>query len=404
MGKPTHLTCSLCGTEQPDRIDTYYCPDCGLSGILEVHYDLDAIRPGFTERLARRTPGIWRYIDLLPIEDRDLPALEPGNTPLFEVPRLAEAVGLRRLWVKDDGRNPSASFKDRASAVGAVRAAQHGITRIGAASTGNAATSLACIAAHLGLEALIFVPEAAPEAKVAQLRVFGARVMLVEGDYAAAWNLCQQVCEARGIYNRNCAVNPYLVEGKKTGGLELAEQWGADVPDWLAISVGDGWSIAGVWKGLVEMKALGVIDRLPRLLAVQAEGARPIVDAFERGDEDIRFGPADSLADSIAVGEPRNGVRAVRAVRASGGHALVVSDEAITKAGYLMASRTGVFGEPAGVTALGGVVEARAKGLIASDADVCVFVTGNGLKDVRGGTASAPPALRVPPDPACVPD
>jgi len=398
MGEPSSLTCTLCGRAVPDGPDTYTCPDCGRPGILEVHYHLDAIRPGFRERLAAGPRGIWRYLDLLPVSAGGLPALVPGDTPLLDVPRLAGDIGVARLSLKDDGRNPSASFKDRASAVGVVRAHQAGRTRIAAASTGNAASSLACFAAHVGLDATIFVPAAAPEAKVAQLRVFGARVLLVEATYAEAWDLCQAACERFGWYNRNCAVNPYLVEGKKTGGLELAEQWGDDVPDWLAVSVGDGCSIAGIWKGLVEMKTLGVIDRLPRLLGVQAAGARPLVDAFERGDEAVRFGPVQSFADSIAVGAPRNGVRALRAVRDSHGVLLSVEDEAIATAGARQAALTGVFGEPAAAAALAGAREARARGIIAAGDSVCVFVTGNGLKDVRGGTAAAPPARRIPPE------
>jgi threonine synthase len=399
MPNVTHLTCSLCGRRHEDGPDTYFCPDCGLTGILEVHYDLDAIRPGFRERLAAAPRGIWRYIDLLPLNPSPLPALTPGDTPQLDFPALAAEFGLAGLRVKDEGRNPSASFKDRASAVGVVRAVQFGKTRIACASTGNAASSTACFAAHLGLPATIFVPATAPEAKVAQLRVFGAQVLLVEGDYEKTWDLCQTISTRMGWYNRNCAVNPYLVEGKKTGGLELAEQWGDDVPDWLAISVGDGCTLAGIWKGLREMHALGVIPRLPRLLAVQAAGARPLCDSFERGDEVVHFGPANSLADSIAVGAPRNGVRALRAVRESGGTFISVEDSAIAAAGFKLAARTGIFGEPAGVASLAGVLAAREAGTLGPKDAVCVMVTGSGLKDVRGGTAAAPPARRVSADP-----
>ena len=401
MGNVTSLTCTLCGRSVADGPDTGACPDCGLSGILEVHYDLEAVRPGFRERLERAPRGIWRYLDLLPLQAAPLPSIVPGDTPLLDFPALASHLGLGGLRVKDEGRNPSASFKDRASSVGVARAIQFGKRRIACASTGNAASSTACFAAHMGLPATIFVPATAPEAKVAQLRVFGAQVLLVEGDYAQTWDLCQTICTreaGNGWYNRNCAVNPYLVEGKKTGGLELAEQLGDDVPDWLAISVGDGCTLAGIWKGLVEMHTLGVIPRLPRLLGVQAAGARPLCDAFDRGDEVVNFGPADSVADSIAVGAPRNGVRALRAVRASHGALVAVPDAAISEAGFTLASRTGVFGEPAGVASLAGVLTARASGLIGQNETVCVFVTGSGLKDVRGGTVAAPPARRVSAD------
>src|SRR6185295_9962883 len=185
------------------------------------------------------------------------------------------------LFVKDEGRNPTASFKDRASAVGVARAAARRARIVACASTGNAASSLAGAAAGLGLRAVIFVPEFAPEPKVAQLLVFGARVIRVKGSYDETWELCQRACTRHGWYNRNAAVNPSLVEGKKTCGLEIAEQMGGAVPDWVVVSVGDGCTIAGVWKGLREMHALGFVPRLPRMLGVQAEGAQPLVQAFD---------------------------------------------------------------------------------------------------------------------------
>ncbi len=183
---------------------------------------------------------------------------------------------------------------------------------VACASTGNAATSLAGAAASVGLSCVIFVPEFAPEPKLAQLLIFGARVVRVRGSYDATWEMCQRACDRHGWYNRNAAVNPSLVEGKKTAGLEIAEQCGDAVPDWVAVSVGDGCTIAGIGKGLAEMKALGFIPRLPRLLGVQAQGARPLVDAFAAGRELVP-GPAETLADSICVGHPRNWRKALAA-------------------------------------------------------------------------------------------
>src|SRR5262249_21022984 len=257
-----------------------------------------------------------------------------------------------------DGRLPTGSFKDRASAVGAAKAVELGFETICCASTGNAASSLAGFAANLGLRAYIFVPAHAPEGKIAQLRLFKSNVLLVEGTYDEAYYLCQQAADTFNWYNRNCAINPYLIEGKKTAGLEAAEQLAGRIPDWVTVAVGDGCTIAGIWKGFVEMKRLGFIDKLPRMLGVQARGAQPIFEAFHAGDEKPRPRRAETLADSIAVGQPRNQTKALRAVRASGGQIVSVEDGEILEAMYELARSTGVFGEPAGVTAVAGLLRA----------------------------------------------
>ncbi|HZM49215.1 MAG TPA: threonine synthase, partial [Vicinamibacteria bacterium] len=301
------------------------------------------------------------------------------------------------LLVKDEGRNPTASFKDRASAVGVARAAARRARIVACASTGNAASSLAGAAAGLGLRAVIFVPEFAPEPKVAQLLVFGARVIRVRGTYDETWELCQRACERYGWYNRNAAVNPSLAEGKKTCGLEIAEQMGREVPDWVAVSVGDGCTLAGTWKGLQEMHALGFIPRVPRMLGVQAQGARPLVDAFEAGG-DLVPGRAQTIADSICVGHPRNWRKALRAVRASGGTFVAVPDEAILDAMRESGRRAGVFGEPAGVAGLAGLQQAVREGIVARDETALAVVTGSGLKDVRTAIRAAGAPVDLPPD------
>ena len=206
----------------------------------------------------------------------------------MEFPELAARWGIKNLLIKDDGRLPTGSFKDRASAVGTAKAIELGFDTICCASTGNAASSLAGFSANMGLRAYIFVPAHAPEGKVAQLRIFKSNVLLVEGSYDEAYYLCQEAAQTFGWYNRNCAINPYLIEGKKTSGLEAAEQLAGRIPDWVSVAVGDGCTIAGIWKGFVEMKRFGIIDKLPRLLGVQAAGAQPIYDAFQAGDETLR--------------------------------------------------------------------------------------------------------------------
>jgi threonine synthase len=340
---------------------------------------------------------MWRYRELLPVPPHARTPPPPvGWTPITEAPRLAEWAGVRTLLVKDEGRNPTASFKDRASAVGVTRARAARAKVVACASTGNAASSLAGAAAAVGMTAVIFVPEFAPEPKVAQLMIFGARVLRVKGGYDETWELCQRACARHGWYNRNAAVNPSLVEGKKSCGLEIAEQAGDAVPDWVAVSVGDGCTIAGIWKGLVEMRALGFVPRVPRMLGVQAEGARPLVDAFEAGGE-VTPSSAKTLADSICVGHPRNARKALRAVRQSGGALVAVPDEAILEAMRAAGRRAGLFGEPAGVAGLAGLRAAVARGIVGRRESALAVVTGSGLKDARTAIRAAGEPFDVAP-------
>lgn len=408
MAQPNHTTskphdyvmglrCVVCqsrwGTDVP-----YTCPRCGIDGILDVDFDYDAIKKQLPRTsFAGRPHDLWRYQELLPIEPTTpRPHLHVGWTPIYETPRLAAALGIGQLFLKDDGRNPTASFKDRASAIGVMKARQLGFSAIACASTGNAASSLAGMAAATGLRSYIFVPKTAPIPKVAQLLIFGATVLQVDAPYEAAYDLCMAACEKYGWYNRNCAINPYLVEGKKTAGLEIGEQMASRIPDWVAVSVGDGCTIAGVWKGLWEMHQLGCVDRFPKMLGVQAEGAAPVFAAFHQNRELQPISVA-TLADSICVGTPRNWRKAIHAVRASGGGMVTVSDAQILEAMRQAARLGGVFGEPAGVTALAGVKNAARDGIIKSTESALVIVTGNGLKDVQAAMkATSPPHLVEP--------
>ncbi|HVR70655.1 MAG TPA: threonine synthase [Vicinamibacteria bacterium] len=367
--------------------------------MLDILFDLRAARRTLNRRtLASRPLDHWRYRELLPVPAAARRPLWPvGWTPVADAPRLAAWAGVRSLLVKDEGRNPTASFKDRASSVGVARALWRKARVVACASTGNAASSLAGAAAAAGLRSVIFVPEFAPEAKVAQLLVFGARVLRVRGTYDQAWELCQRACGAYGWYNRNAAVNPSLVEGKKTCGLEIAEQLGAEIPDWVAVSVGDGCTIAGIWKGLQEMRELGFVKRLPRLLGVQAAGASPLVRAFREG-RDLVPGPAETVADSICVGHPRNWRKALRAVRQSRGAFVAVPDEAILEAMREAGRRAGVFGEPAGVAALAGLRQSVAAGLVGRRESALAVVTGSGLKDVRAAVRAAGRPVELEPD------
>jgi threonine synthase len=374
----TELACVLCDYTTRDPW-IWSCPECGPVGRMDVRYDPGPVAE-MKSRLHRRARNQWRYREVLPIgPDAVLPPISVGWSPVSTSDRLARWLGVRSVVVKDDGRNPSASLKDRASAVGVVMALQAGSERIACASTGNAASSTACIAASMGLPATIFVPARAPAPKVAQLLVFGAQVVRVAADYDRTWDLCAEVTALKPWFNRNCAINPYLVEGKKTVALELAEQLGSRMPTWVAVSVGDGCTVAGVVKGLEEAAQAGLIDSVPRVLAVQAEGAAPLVAAAARG----HFEPseADTVADSICVGTPRNPHKALLAVERCDGGWIAVSDEAILEALVQVPRLSGVFGEPAGVAAAAGVKEAVAQGIISPNEDVALLVTGNGLKD-----------------------
>lgn len=389
--------CVKCGREYEAVPDLTNC-ECG--GILDILYDYDYIKTVFTkEKLAARSkPTMWRYRELLPVEESTPDTeLRVGWSPLYEAPRLAKRLGLKQLWIKDDGVNPTASLKDRASAMAVAKAREAGAEVIACSSTGNAASSLAGNAAAAGLKTYIFVPSRAPKGKVAQLMSFGATVISVQGSYEDTFELSKAAIERWGWYNRNAAINPYLSEGKKTVGLEILEQLGWQVPDYIAISVGDGCTIAGLWKGLKDLYAIGFIDRLPKLISAQAAGCYPINRAVETG-EPWRPMEENTLADSIAVGVPRNADKAIAAIRESGGLTVEVTDQEIMDAQKLLGESCGVFGEPAGVTGTAGVKKLLEQGRLPADSSVVSVVTGNGLKDVANAIAARGEPISVPSD------
>ncbi len=389
--------CVKCGREYRAVPDLTNC-QCG--GILDIVYDYDYIKSVLTKQTlaARNKPTMWRYRELLPVEESTPdPELRVGWSPLYEAPRLAKRLGLKGLWIKDDGVNPTASLKDRASAMAVAKAREAGAKVIACSSTGNAASSLAGNAAAAGLKTYIFVPARAPKGKVAQLMTFGATVISVQGSYEDTFELSKAAIEKWGWYNRNAAINPYLSEGKKTVGLEIMEQLNWQVPDYIAISVGDGCTIAGLWKGLKDLYAIGFIDRLPRLISAQAAGCYPINRAVETG-EPWRPMEENTLADSIAVGVPRNADKAIAAIRESGGLTVEVTDEEIMDAQKLLGESCGVFGEPAGVTGTAGIRKLLEQGRLSADSTVVSVVTGNGLKDVANAIAARGEPLSCPSD------
>jgi threonine synthase len=395
------LHCIKCGKKYEADPERYLCDDCE-DGILDVDYNYQKIKEDWSKEELTANPDkrIWRYEPLLPIKpETEKPKLSVGNTPIYESRVLAEEFAIKKLIIKDDGLNPTGSLKDRASAMAVVKAQEAGAETVACSSTGNAASSLAGNIASMGgrMNAVIFVPDRAPAGKLAQLLVYGADVVSVNGSYEEAFYLSAEAIEKWGWYNRNAAINPYLVEGKKTVSIEMAEQLNWEMPDWVVYSVGDGCTIAGAYKGLYDLKKIGFIDKIPKLLGVQAEGCAPITEAFRSGNE-LEITEENTIADSIAVGKPRNWIKAVRAVRDSGGAMINVSDEEILSMMKNLGQKTGIFGEPAGVAGLAGLKKAAEQGIITSEESAAAVITGNGLKDVKNARRAAGDPIEVKPD------
>lgn len=399
--------CTLCGaTYAPHEIE-YVCPHHGDAGIVDAIYDYTRIAAAASPRTlaASGDTSMWRYRALLPVmDDAPAPPLHVGGTPLYQAKALGNRLGLSNLVVKDDGRNPTASFKDRASALALMKAQERRAAVVTTASTGNAGAALAGLAASIGQPTVIFAPKTAPPAKVAQLLTYGATVLLVDGNYDAAFDLCLAASREFGWYCRNTGYNPFTVEGKKTAAYEICEQLQWRAPDAIFVSVGDGNIITGLHRGLQDLLALGWIDKMPRLMGVQASGSAAIFDAWASGADAITPVQASTVADSIAADLPRDGLRGLRAIRETGGKAIRVTDAEILAAIPLLARLTGVFAEPAGAAALAGLVaEIGERGAeSAPEASVALMITGNGLKDIGSAMKASGQATIIEPTLAAV--
>lgn len=401
MANVLQLRCSVCGRVfAPDEVQ-YTCPVDGQIGTLDVLYDYEHLRHHIDRDAPRSEPSMWRFRDLLPLSpEAEVPPLRVGATPFYHTPRLAADLGVGEAWVKDDGLNPTGSLKDRASALVVARAREAGVQVVSTASTGNAAAALAGMGTSMQMRTIIFVPATAPEAKIAQLLVYGATVVLVEASYDVAFDLCYELCQSEGWYCRNTGINSYTVEGKKTVVYEIAEAMHWDVPDVVVVSVGDGNIIAGVHKGFYDLLELGWIKRIPRLVGVQAEGSSPLLKAWQAGTDVREMQPVDAhtIADSISAGLPRDRSRGLRAVRETHGAFVAVTDDEILASIPRFARLTGVFAEPAAAAVYAGAQRAVKLGLIAKDERVALISTGSGLKDVRRAQQSVAGGLHVPPD------
>ncbi len=395
--------CVICNREQPRDFQDYVCPSCGVDGILDVLYDFKKLTAGqlIQSSQQQHSPGkMWRFAPLLPVCPTAYhPCWDVGSTPLHPAPRLAKKLGVGDLLLKDDTGLPSASLKDRAAAMALAHARFLGRKTLACASTGNAAASLAVMSARAGWPCHIFVPAAAPRAKLAQLTIHGADVVRVDGTYDEAFDLSLLEIKSHGWYSRNCAHNPLLVEGKKTAALELAEDLTAGFtcepklwPEVVFVPVGDGCIVSSVAKAFLELKNLELIPSIPRVIGIQAAGAAPLAEAWARQQDPLSLSGSEivaaiepvqprTLADSISVGIPRNRVKAWLKVAATKGGFLAVSDDAILQAIRDLGREAGIFAEPSGAAGLAGVQTALAQGLITSDSVIAVLVTGHGLKD-----------------------
>lgn len=379
--------CSECRSEYAEDPALLVCPACAekqrvggsTRGVLECE------PTGLPDAWPQQSPSDPRFLAaFLPVRaPESFPMFPAGDTPLLPAQRLAADIGIERLWIKDDTRNPSGSTKDRASLLVAAKAREYGFRTVAAASTGNAGTALAAVGAAAGLDTVVFVPAAAPEAKLVQMLSYGARVIPVDGSYDAAFELCLAACREFGWYNRNTAMNPFTIEGKKTAALEIARSMTPDIPDVVVVPVGDGVILSGVARGFIDLAAAGLTNRTPRLLAVQPEGAAAIARAWAAGADDIEpLRAAHSVADSLTVQAPRNARLCLRHIRESRGGAVTVPDDEILAAIPQLASACGVFAEPAAAAALAGLRAALGNGVVDTSESVALLITGNGLKDV----------------------
>jgi len=381
MKKILNLQCINCGREYKTNEVHFLCPSCG--GNLEVNYDYKLIAKRFrTDALnENRNYDMWRYMDLLPINDHDkVPNVHVGWTPVYDNKLIARELGISKLLIKDEGRNPTGSIKDRGSAVAVARALELGVKVIADASTGNASDSVACLTASLPIQTVVFTTKDAPYPKITQLLIYGATVFTVDGSYDDAFEMCKKAVEEYGWYSRAAGFNPFPREGKKTCAFELCEHLGWEAPDKVVCAVGDGTVISGLWKGFVDFQKLGILEKMPQMIAVQAEGSAAIKNAFENNGV-VAPVKAKTVADSILVNYPRDAQLALQALQESKGTVVAVSDEEIIKSIPELARKANIFAEPGGAAVYAGLKKLAEKGLIEQDETVAIIIGGNGLKD-----------------------
>lgn len=377
----SHLECSVCGKRrEADKVHTL----CECGGPLLVRYDLAAAKKSFTrESLASATNSMWRYAPMLPVRDpAHVVSLGEGMTPLIHAARFGEKMGAKNLWVKDEGVNPTGSFKARGLSCAMSMCVELGVRKVAVASAGNAGSALAGYAAAAGLEAYIFMPRDVPQSNYTECRAYGAHVTLVDGLISDCARLIAERKDAEGWFDISTLKEPYRIEGKKTMGYEVAEQFGWTLPDAIFYPTGGGVGLIGMWKAFEEMEALGWISsQRPKMIAAQAEGCQPVVRAFEQGESKSRFWEnAHTVAAGLRVPKPLGDALSLTAIRASGGAAVAVSDEELLDASTALAAATGVFPAPEGGACVAAFTKLLANGFLHSDERIVIYNTGTGLK------------------------
>ncbi len=383
MGFVTGLYCRSCASVYPARAQSF-CEEC--FGPLEVDYDYERIRQSVTkEAIAAGPANLWRYAGLLPVDDTTPISLGAGYTPLIRAERLSAELGLRNLWIKDDTRNPTGSFKDRVVSVALTKARELGFKVAACASTGNLANSVAAHAAFAGMESVVFIPSDLESVKVLATAVFGGKVITVDGNYDDVNRLCAELASERPDWAFvNVNVRPYYAEGSKTLAFEVAEQLGWTLPDHVIVPVASGCQLTRIDKGFRELVEIGLVEeRAVRISGAQAAGCAPVATAYANGSDDVLPVKPHTIAKSLAIGNPADGWRALEIVRRAGGVVAAVTDDEIVDGIRLLARTEGVFAETAGGVTIATLAKLVAEGLVRSDETVVAYVTGNGLKTVE---------------------
>ncbi len=372
-----HLECIKCHAKYPADAVIYTCAQCG--SLLDVVYDYARIRLS-REDLAGPL-SVWKYRALLPVR-REPVTLQEGGTPVYHLRAIGQAIGMKDAHVKHEGMNPTGSFKDRGMTVGVTKALELGMKSVACASTGNTSASLAVYGARAGVPVIVLLPAGKVAlGKVAQALMHGSKVLSVRGNFDDALRLVREMCLEHGIYLLN-SINPYRLEGQKTIGFEIVDYFGWEVPDRIILPVGNAGNITAIYKGLNELRTLGIIDRVPKMTGIQAEGSAPIARAIKSGAEAIvPEAHPETVATAIRIGDPVNAVKALNAIRGSGGTAETVTDAEILSAQKLLACKEGIGVEPAAAASVAGLIKLRDLGVIAKDERVVCVTTGHLLKD-----------------------
>jgi threonine synthase len=376
-----YLECIDCGAEYNPQMVIYTCHKCG--GLLAVKYDFSRIPSNLDEKWANRSLSVWKYAELLPIEDkRKIVTLGEGGTSLNQCRNLSEKIGIRNFYAKNEGENPTGSFKDRGMTVGVSKALELKLKKVICASTGNTSASLAAYAAKAGLECMVLIPSGKVAfGKLTQAIVHGAKVVQIKGNFDQALKIVQELCLKRPVYLLN-SLNPFRLEGQKTAAFEIRDQLEGQVPEKLIVPVGNAGNISAIWKGFKELSELGLTERLPQMVGIQAEGAAPIASSLKQGLKEVKFvEKPETVATAIRIGSPVNWKKAAKAVKESNGLVETVSDSEILEAQRLLAQHEGLFVEPASAASVAGLIKLVKMGLVDKDEKIVCILTGHGLKD-----------------------